>query len=253
MRPTAETELGVRTPVAWVTIGLAAAALLTLAVLAASPYAYYLSHNYQPDSLAGQFGALVIFLAGWTLMVLAMMLPTATSLLGAVARLRSEGRSARRAQIFTAVGFLAAWAAVGYLFRAFDVTLHAAVDGLGFSQPPADVITASALVLAGAFQFSSLKYRCLTACRTPSSFVYRHWGGGKPDRDAIRIGTAFGWSCVGCCWALMLVMFALGTVNVAWMLAIGALTALEKQARAGPRLSAPIGVALFGVAALVAF
>jgi predicted metal-binding membrane protein len=251
MQSAAETASGIRSPLAWATWGLAAAALLALATLAASPYAYYLSHNYQPNSLAGQLGALAIFLAGWTLMVLAMMLPTATSLLGATAKLRPEAVSARRVQLFTAVGFLLAWALVGYLFRAFDVLFHATLDSLGSPQPPAAEITASALVMAGAFQFSSLKHRCLTACRTPSSFVYRHWHGERPDRDALRIGSAYGWSCVGCCWALMLVMFALGTVNIAWMVAIGALTALEKQARVGPRLSAPIGVALFGVAALV--
>jgi predicted metal-binding membrane protein len=234
------------------TLVLAVGALLALAALAASPYAHYLSHNYQPNSLAGQLGALGLFLAGWTLMVLAMMLPTATSLLGAVARLRPERSSARKVQILTAAGFLTAWAAVGYLFRALDVTFHATLDSLGSAQPSPDLVTASALAFAGAFQFSSLKHRCLTACRTPSSFVYRHWRGERPDRDALRIGSAYGWSCVGCCWALMLVMFALGAVNVAWMLAIGAVTALEKQAPAGPRLSAPIGVVLLGTAAFVA-
>jgi predicted metal-binding membrane protein len=252
VRPTAATAPEVRPSLIWPPLVLAAAALLALAALAASPYAYYLSHNYQPNSLLGQLGALGLFLAGWTLMVLAMMLPTATSLLGSVAKLRPEGSAARRAQFLTAAGFLAAWAAVGYLFRALDVTFHATLDSLGSSQPPPDVVTASALALAGAFQFSSLKHRCLTACRTPSSFVYRHWRGERPDRDALRIGTAYGWSCVGCCWALMLVMFALGAVSVAWMLAIGALTAFEKQARAGPRFSAPIGVALLGAAAIVA-
>lgn len=252
MRPAAATAPEVRPAVVWPTLVLAGAALLALAALAASPYAHYLSHDYQPGSLLGQLGALAIFLAGWTLMVLAMMLPTATSLLGAVAKLRPERSSARRTQILTAAGFLAAWATVGYLFRALDVTFHTALDSFGSSQPAPEVITASALAFAGAFQFSSLKHRCLTACRTPASFVYRHWRGERPDRDALRIGTSYGWSCVGCCWALMLVMFALGTVNVAWMLAIGALTALEKQTPAGPRLSAPIGVALLGAAVFVA-
>jgi len=231
---------------------LAVAALLALAGLAASPYAHYLSHDYQPSSLAGQLVALVLFLAGWTLMVLAMMLPTAISLLETVAKLRPEWAVARRIQLLTALGFLAAWAVVGYLFRVFDVSFHAALDSLGSTQPPPNMITASALVLAGGFQFSSLKYRCLTACRTPSSFVYRHWQGEHSDRDAVRIGTGYGWSCVGCCWALMLVMFALGTMSVVWMLAIGVLAALEKQARMGPRLSAPIGYGLFGAALLVA-
>jgi predicted metal-binding membrane protein len=252
MGAAAGTAPGVRPSVVWPTLVLAAAALLALTAVAASPYAHYLSHDYQPNSLGGQLGALGLFLAGWTLMVLAMMLPTATSLLDAVARLRPERSSPRRARLLTAVGFLSAWAAVGYLFRAFDVTLHTALDSLGLAQPPGEVVTASALALAGAFQFSSLKHRCLTACRTPSSFVYRNWRGESPDRDALRIGTAFGWSCVGCCWALMLVMFAVGAVNVAWMLAIGALTALEKRTRAGPQLSAPIGIALLGAAALVA-
>ena len=71
-----------------------------------------------------------------------------------------------------------------------------------------------------------------------------------PARDALRVGTAYGVSCIGCCWALMLVLFGLGTANVAWMLCAGAVMAAEKNARVGPRLSAPLGVTMLVGAAV---
>ena len=70
--------------------------------------------------------------------------------------------------------------------------------------------------------------------------------GRRPGLDAVTIGMSYGVSCVGCCWALMLVLFALGTANLAWMFAAGAVMAVEKNASWGHRLSVPLGVALLG-------
>jgi predicted metal-binding membrane protein len=85
-------------------------------------------------------------------------------------------------------------------------------------------------VLAGAglFQFSRLKYHCLDKCRTPYGFIVQHWHGPQPSRSAFQLGFDHGLYCVGCCWAIMLLMFVVGTGNVGWMLALGAVMAVER-------------------------
>lgn len=106
-------------------------------------------------------------------------------------------------------------------------------------------------LVAGLFQFSSLKYRCLDQCRAPLSFVMRHWNGQDVRRHALLLGLDHGVYCVGCCWALMLLMFVLGTGSVGWMLLLGAAMAAEKNLPFGRRLAAPLGGALILGSALI--
>ena len=108
------------------------------------------------------------------------------------------------------------------------------------------------LALAGLYQFSAIKYRCLDKCRTPLSFVVARWRGGAARRQAFALGLEHGAFCVGCCWALMLLMFVVGTGNVGVMLALGAIMAAEKNLPWGRRLSAPLGLALVAWAAMIA-
>jgi predicted metal-binding membrane protein len=84
------------------------------------------------------------------------------------------------------------------------------------------VLGASVLAIAGLFQFSPLKYHSLDKCRTPLTFIMQHWHGITPRLDAFLIGTHHGVFCVGCCWAIMLLMFVVGSGNVGWMLVLGA-------------------------------
>jgi predicted metal-binding membrane protein len=233
-------------------LGLALACALAVVLWSASPYGRYLDHANQPESAASQAGALGLYVAGWTLMIGAMMLPTTLGLLRALGRATHTRPDRRRLQLLAGVGFVGVWAVVGYAFRGADAGVHAAVAASDWLEARPQLIGAGALAVAGAFQFSSLKHRCLTACRSPASFLYRHWHGRSPARDAVEVGAAYGASCVGCCWALMLVMFGLGTASVPWMLGLGALMAIEKGTEAGRRLSAPLGVALLAAAAVVA-
>ena len=107
------------------------------------------------------------------------------------------------------------------------------------------------LSIAGLFQFSRLKYHCLDQCRTPLSFIIQHWHGITPRRDAFQLGMHHGVFCVGCCWAIMLLMFIVGTGNVGWMLALGAMMAIEKNAAWGRWISQPLGFALIAGAAMI--
>lgn len=188
--------------------------------------------------------ALLLFLLGWLLMSTAMMLPTASRLMRDFALVVRSRPERRRLQALLVVGYLATWLVAGYVFRTLDLGVHAVADSVAWIEQRPELIGGATLVAAGLFQFSSLKHRCLTACRSPRSFVYRHWRGGDPRADAVRIGLAYGVSCVGCCWALMLLMFGLGAASLTWMLGVAAVMAIEKNTRRGRQLSRPLGVCL---------
>jgi predicted metal-binding membrane protein len=141
-------------------------------------------------------------------------------------------------------GYLAAWAGFGVAAHALDWLVFRAVDAVPLLVFNAWVFGAAVLLVAGLFQFSELKYRCLEMCRMPLGFVLRHWRGTSPRREALWLGAHHGLYCVGCCWALMLLMFAIGTGSIGWMLLLGAAMAAEKNLPWGRRLSAPLGALL---------
>ena len=236
----------------WILAGLILAAWLALAAWSASPSARYLDHAYQPASAAGYFASLVLFALGWSLMITAMMLPTATSLLRGFEHVVRNRRERGTLVAFLVAGFIVTWLGVGYAFRVADTGLHVAVASLDWLEARPNLISGGVLVAAGLYQFTELKYRCLTACRTPTNFIYRHWRGDRPTGDAFTIGLAYGLSCVGCCWSLMLVLFALGTSSVFWMFGFATLMALEKSTNVGVRLVRPVGLILVAVGAVVA-
>jgi predicted metal-binding membrane protein len=115
------------------------------------------------------------------------------------------------------------------------------------------VFGAGPLLLAGGFQFTKLKYRCLDKCRAPLGFVTQHWRGSDTRLQALQLGVHHGLFCVGCCWALMFLMFAVGTGSIGWMLVLGAVMALEKNMPWGRKLSAPLGLLLLAWGVLIVF
>jgi predicted metal-binding membrane protein len=231
---------------------LALTLLAWVAIVAwgASPWGRYLDHAGEEGRGLGAAAAVSLFAAGWALMILAMMLPTAHGLLDAFGRVTRRRPRRGALQSLVVAGFVGAWLVVGYAFRVADEGVHAAVAAVGWLEARPQLVAASAFALAGAYQFSPLKARCLTACRSPRSFVLQRWGAGRAPVDALRIGLAYGWSCVGCCWALMLVMFAVGTASVAWMLGLAVAIAIEKGTAFGGHLTQPLGAALLASAAL---
>lgn len=235
----------------WVLTGLVVTAWLALWLWGVSPYAHYLGHHRTLVSLDGYMG-LTLFLAGWTLMIIAMMLPTATTLLGAFTRVVRHRPGYGRLKAVVVVGFISAWLAVGCLFRVADLGVHGLVASIGWLEARPRFLGAATLGLAGVYQFTPLKYRCLTACRSPRGFIYRHWHGGRPNSEALRIGLAYGWSCVGCCWTLMLIMFALGLASLSWMLGLAAFMAVEKNTAMGQKLRIPLGIALVAAGIAIA-
>jgi predicted metal-binding membrane protein len=231
-----------------------------LAAWDASPYAGFLHRPgwSQPGALLELCASLpggtvwlpaTLHAASWTLMIGAMMLPTTYPLLALFDRVL-HGRGDRRRLVAVAVGgFVLAWFAFGLAAHALDgllVALAAKVPSIALN---ADYLAAAVLAGAGAFQFSALKYRCLEQCHSPFSFVSARWRGAAPVREAWRLGVDHGVFCIGCCWALMLLMFVVGVGSLGWMLALAVVMAAEKNLPWGRRLRAPLGFALVASAA----
>lgn len=249
----------------WALIALAWMALI---LWQASPYGRYVDHgewtatglaaalcSTLPDGAVAVLPAL-LYAAGWLLMIAAMMLPSTLMLLRLFDRLTATRADRGVLIALVLAGYLAIWSVFGVAVHLIDLILHHAILGSPWLAFNAWAIVAGVFVLAGGFQFSRLKYRCLEKCRTPLSFVIEHWRGRSVRAQSLLLGLHHGLFCVGCCWAVMLVSFALGTGSIVWMLAIGAVMALEKNVSWGRRLSAPLGAFLLtcgGAMALVHF
>lgn len=226
---------------------LVGSAWIALWIWGRSPYGRYLSHQQLGELGAGSLLLPITFyLIAWTLMTVAMMLPTAVPLLEIFRRLTAARKDRSQLLALVISGYLAVWLAFGIAAHTADWFLHEIVERSPWLEERAWLIGAATLILAGAFQFSRLKYRCLEKCRAPLSFVTEYWRGRHEQRNALSLGIHHGIFCVGCCWALMLLMFGVGVGNVAWMLGLGGVMAAEKNFPWGRRLSAPIGVALLG-------
>jgi predicted metal-binding membrane protein len=206
-----------------------------------------------PDMMMTMFMPVTIsdglaFVAGWAVMMTAMMLPSALPMVGLYgATQRNEAATTPRGvpvAVFTLV-YLAVWAASG-----LPVYLgHTALMAL--SARPFAYGVAAILLAAGVFQLSSLKQACLRECRSPLGFLLAHW------RAGLRGSLALGWShalyCLGCCWALMVVLVAAGAMGLPWVLLITAVVAAEKLLPGGEWIARATGCAflLLGVALAV--
>jgi predicted metal-binding membrane protein len=221
--------------------GLAVLAWLSLGLWSASPYGQYLHH----ETIAGPIPLeIALFTLGWVLMIVAMMLPSSVPLVLVFAGV--VGRRPRPARLVALLllGYLVVWSAFGAAAWLLDRGIHAAVDAWPWLATHSQLILASTLIVAGLWQFSPIRDRCLDECRSPFGFVVNRWRGTSLARESFAMGLAHGAFCVGCCWSLMLVMFGVGLGSVPAMLGLGAMTAVEKNLPWGRRLTRPMGVVL---------
>ncbi len=176
------------------------------------------------------FGAYAALTLMWFLMALAMMLPSAAPMIRTYCEIADTARQKREPVVHPLVlvaGYLTVWLAASALFAGFTLAVHALAASTQPLDPVRGMAGASALAIAGLYQFSSLKEACLKKCRNPFSILFVRWS-VKP-LQIFRLGMEQGVWCLGCCWALMLVMFAVGTMNLFWMALIAVFTVVEKQ------------------------
>lgn len=190
--------------------------------------------------VAEWFGLLLM----WAVMMVAMMLPSAAPvILLVVAMLRRRGqRSALVAANVFVAGYLIAWFAFSAIAATIQFELHrVALLTMDMRLRPG-VVGAIVLVAAGLFQWSPLKNACLRHCRSPLDALSRYWREGAPG--ALLAGIRHGTYCIGCCWLLMLVLFVVGVMNLAWVAALAAAVLVEKALAHGRLVGRFFGGAL---------
>jgi predicted metal-binding membrane protein len=223
---------------------LVVSAWVALAVWGASPFAGLLSHRAIEHAPLSAVLRLAVFVVAWTLMTVAMMLPSSLPLINLFRKLVVHRPDRNGLVLRLVLGYLGVWVLVGAVAYQGDTVLHHAVHRLPALAAAAWQIGAAILLVAGGYQFTSLKHVCLEKCRSPYSFLVEHWRGRQAGRDAVRLGVRHGVFCVGCCWTLMLLMFAIGGANLGWMLVLGTVMAAERATRWGRYITKPVGAAL---------
>ncbi|MFB7288712.1 DUF2182 domain-containing protein [Actinacidiphila glaucinigra] len=221
----------------------AAVAAVGLLLWQLSPARSLLGHD-----LAAGWAGIGWFTVSWLLMTVATMLPTSLPLLRAFARLLGDRRYTGWLVATVVAGYLAVWTVGGLALAAVGSGVHALVGHISYAW----VVLPWTLLVAGAYQLSGISARCLTACRSPFSFLARRWSGRRPaGAEAALVGLDYGLSCLGCCAALMLVMFAVGMSSPLLMIALGGVAALHKHAPWGASLARATGIALIMAATVV--
>jgi predicted metal-binding membrane protein len=225
---------------------LVGAGLLLLAgcAWAAFPAAGGMEHTGAAEAHAHAHAA---SLASWTVMTVAMMAPAAAPIALAYATVVGRRARPRRALALIAAlvgGYLLAWIVFAIAAAlAQSLLTHAAVlqpEQGALGSVPGGVL----LLAAGAYQLAPLKHACLRRCRAPLGFLLDHWADGIIG--AVEMGARHGAWCTGCCWALMSLLFAVGTMSTAWMAIIAALVLAERAVPGGHALARLAGLALLG-------
>jgi predicted metal-binding membrane protein len=185
-------------------------------------------------------GGGVVFLSGWTAMMVAMMVPATLPLIllyRTIVRNRLSLVRARVGMVTLLVGYIAVWASVGLPVHAYN-SLAGAAGSL------AAILPALLLIVGGVYQFTPLKRFCHARCSSPLFFLMQNWRPGSTG--ALRLGMLHGVDCLGCCAGLMVGLVALGMMNLAWMLTAAVIIFAEKTIPNSHRIARPLGVVMVG-------
>lgn len=213
---------------------------ISLGGLIASAWAYLFYQSWQmthlpmsqmwmpPSQLvAWPLPELLGVFAMWAIMMAAMMLPSVLPMLNAFNRYcLSDPKASPWHSLYFGGSYLAVWIGFSAILTAMQWLFH----GLAWLSPMMEnkhtYLAATIFIIAGVYQFSSFKNACLQHCRTPFGYILNEW---RPGRiGALQMGFKHGLSCLGCCWAQMLIMFAVGVMNLTGMILITGLVCLEK-------------------------
>ncbi len=214
-----------------------------LLILAAGAWVATIAIARGMAGMTGTMGlGLALFVPMWTLMMAAMMLPSVAPTASLYAKTVQSNRTARVAALV--LGYLTVWAAVG--LPAYGL---ARLTGWLAGQHPsaAHVLAVAVFAVCGVYQLSSLKDRCLAHCRSPLALLL-HYGSYRGRFRDLRVGAHHGGYCLGCCWGLMVILVAVGVMNVAAMVGLAALVLIEKVWTWGPAACQLAGAAALALA-----
>lgn len=203
-----------------------------------------------PDGVWGASGFALVALM-WGAMTLAMMLPSAAPMILTYAEI-ADTAARKNEHVVSPFVLAGGYTAVWFGFAAAATLAQYALTRAALLDPSmasvSGLFSGAIFLVAGLYQFSALKHACLRQCRSPFPFFFTNWA--TTPRGVFKLGLRQGLFCLGCCWAMMVVMFAVGIMNVLWMAALGVVMTLEKIGT-GKRFTYAIGV--LSIAAGLAF
>ena len=202
-----------------------------------------------PMSHHWSLGDMWLVFVMWMVMMIAMMLPSASPMLMCARIAMGRGAAALLKVWLFAAGYMIVWT----LFSAVATIAQTALQNASLLSDALRVAPSAGgliLIVAGLYQFSPLKTRCLSHCRSPISFFTTQWRDGAIG--AVAMGIRHGSYCVGCCWPLMLLLFVAGVMNLLWVAAISVLVLVEKVSLYGRPIAKAAGAALIASGLLVA-
>jgi predicted metal-binding membrane protein len=188
-----------------------------------------------------------VMFAMWMAMMIGMMLPSAAPMVliyAAVARQALEKGKPFAAAGWFAGGYIMAWMGFSLVATAAQWALERALLLTHAMTIAGGALGGAVLIAAGVYQWTPLKKRCLSQCQAPLSFIQRHGGFRGDAGGALRLGRQHGIYCIGCCWALMALLFVMGIMNLAWIAALAVFILLEKIVPARWPVSRVAGVLL---------
>jgi predicted metal-binding membrane protein len=217
----------------------------------ANPLAPAMIPQIQPWS-AAEFALLF---AMWAIMMIGMMTPSAAPMVLLYARVARQAAASGRAIAGTwwfFGGYLLAWTLFSATATIGQWALERAALLTGSMALASEMPAAAILLAAGCYQFTPLKHACLSRCQAPLAFIQRHGGFRRTARGALSLGLRHGAYCVGCCWALMLLLFAVGIMNALWLAVLSGFVLLEKLLPSRRLPSYAAGAALIAGAVWIA-
>lgn len=186
---------------------------------------------------------MLLYIVLWGVMMVAMMFPAIVPVAGIFATMAKQKREHPSLSVWAFVsGYTVLWTLTGGVGYAADLTMQTVPAHFPVLKTYNMPISGALLMVAGLYQLTPLKDRCLAHCRSPFAFLMEHWRDGY--RGAFRMGVAHGLYCLACCWSLMMVMFIMGTMNLVWMGTLTIAIFLEKSLPAGPMFGRGVGTVL---------
>jgi predicted metal-binding membrane protein len=201
-------------------------------------------------------GGFAFTAAMWAVMMIGMMTPSAAPMILLYARVGRQARA--EGKLFASTG----WFAGGYLLAWSGFAIAASLAQLALADvmlitpmlaASNNLFAGIVLVAAGLYQWTPLKGSCLSQCRAPLGFLQRHGGFKRDSKGALQLGLKHGLTCIGCCWALMMLLFVGGVMNLLWIAALSALVLLEKLVPFGRLMPRVVGLVLVAVGAIFIF
>lgn len=235
-------------------VGVTAIAWVYLVAMAADMDGMMMDAMAMPSMEAWSATDFVLMFVMWAVMMVGMMLPSATPMIllyAAVTRRHSQrGHMFASTGVFAA-GYLIAWTG----FSLLATVLQWALEQMALLSPmmvsTSSYLGGGLLIAAGVYQWTPLKHACLDNCRAPAEFLSRTWRNGT--RGAVLMGMHHGAYCIGCCWLLMALLFVVGVMNLLWVAALTAIVLVEKVAPGGAVVSRVFGAVFVAAGLFIVF